>query len=177
MAEDWIKMGTRLAEKPEVIGIAERLSAQLLGGIRIDEDTVVGKLHRLWSWADANTVDGNARGVTRIWVDRYLKVEGFGQAMADVGWLLVNPDGITFPNFHRHNGQTAKTRALTAKRVAKFKAEHGNDRVTLDALPREEKNRSNKKTAAPSRGPVKKKTSAEQMMDRIQPAPAGVVHA
>ncbi|MCU7807829.1 MAG: hypothetical protein KZQ73_08190, partial [Candidatus Thiodiazotropha sp. (ex Semelilucina semeliformis)] len=49
---------------------------------------------------------------------------------------------LTLPHFDRHNGKTAKNRALTAKRVAKHKA---NGKVTSEALSREEKEK-NKKT-------------------------------
>lgn len=55
----------------------------------------------------------------------------------------MTDDGTTLaiPRFDRHNGKTAKNRALTAKRVAKHKAKNGNEEVTHDALPREEKRR------------------------------------
>jgi len=114
MAGDWIKMRLNLATDPAVIGIAERTDSA-------DEDHVVGKLHRLWSWADQQTIDGNAPSVTKTWIDRYLAIDGFADAMIAVGWLVVTESGIEFPNFTRHNGQTAKQRALTSKRVARHK--------------------------------------------------------
>jgi hypothetical protein len=130
VAGDWIKMRVDLADDPAVIGIAAATG--------LDEDTVVGKLHRLWAWADRQTMDGNAVSVTKSWIDRYLRAEGFAEAMVSTGWLQANSDGITFPNFDRHNGQSAKRRALTAKRVAAHK---GNARSVSKALPREEKRR------------------------------------
>lgn len=145
MAGDWIKMRTDLATDPAVIAIADDTG--------LDEDSVVGKLHRLWSWADQQTEDGNARGnakgnargVTEKWIDRYLGAQGFARAMASAGWLEIYDDGIVFPDFQKHNGQTGKRRALTAKRVATCKAKKGNAignaEVTQEALPREEKRR------------------------------------
>jgi len=138
MAGDWIKMRNDLAEDPAVIAIA--------AAVGIDEDHVVGKLHRLWAWADKQTRDGNALGVTYAWVDRYLSVEGFALAMQRSAWLLLRDGILTFPNFDRHNSQSAKARALTAKRVARHK---GNAKVTPDALPREEKRREDKETPLP----------------------------
>jgi hypothetical protein len=126
MAGDWIKMRTDLRDDPAVIYMAAELG--------IDEDTVVGKLHRLWSWADKQTVDGNAFGVTETWIDRYLGVTGFALSLVNVGWLSLLEDGLEIPNFERHNGESAKRRALTARRVARYKVTHG-------ALPREEKRR------------------------------------
>ena len=129
MAGDWIKMRVDLADDPAVIGIAAVTG--------LDEDTVVGKLHRLWAWADRQTTDGNAPAVTKTWIDRYLRAEGFAEAMVSAGWLNAKSGGITFPKFDRHNGETGKQRALTAKRVAKYKSNNGNAKVTPSALPRD----------------------------------------
>ncbi len=122
-------MRVDLADDPAVIGIAAVTG--------LDEDTVVGKLHRLWAWADRQTTDGNAPAVTKTWIDRYLRAEGFAEAMVSAGWLNAKSGGITFPKFDRHNGETGKQRALTAKRVAKYKSNNGNAKVTPSALPRD----------------------------------------
>lgn len=108
MAGDWIKMRIALSDDPAVIAMAESLS--------IDEFSVVGRLHHLWSWADTQSRDGHASGVTQRWIDRYVRCEGFSQAMVIVGWLSVKEDGIEFPNFDRHNGDTGKSRALATNR-------------------------------------------------------------
>lgn len=108
MAGDWLKMRLDLAEDPAVIQIAAQTG--------IPEDTVVGKLHRLWSWASKHTADGHACGVTESWLDRYLDVTGFGEAMVSVGWLEVTCEGLTFPNWNRHNSKGAKERALATLR-------------------------------------------------------------
>ncbi len=136
MAGDWIKMRTNLDTDPRVCEIADRL--------QIPELQVVGCLWKLWSWADEHTVDGNAVSVTKVTLDRFCGVTGFAQALANVGWLDGIDRSLTFPRFSEHNGQTAKTRALTAKRVAKHKIlapVKGNAEVTMGALPREEKRR------------------------------------
>ncbi|MEY2727076.1 MAG: hypothetical protein RLZZ458_2943, partial [Planctomycetota bacterium] len=56
MAGDWIKIQHVTPDKPEVWQIAE-----ITG---LEADAVVGKLLRIWIWADQQTVDGNARSVT-----------------------------------------------------------------------------------------------------------------
>lgn len=108
MAGDWIKMRNDLADDPAVIDMAAALG--------IEEDTVVGKLHRLWSWADKQTRDGNAVGVSQSWVDKKLNVEGFAAAMIAVNWLAFEGRTMTFPNFGRHNGEPAKKRGEDAIR-------------------------------------------------------------
>ena len=144
MAGDWIPMKCDLQEDPAVILIAATLG--------IDEFAVVGRLHRLWSWANKHTTTGNAHGVTSEWVDRYLSTPGFATAMHSAGWLRLRSGGIDFPNFDRWNSQNAKQRALTARRVANHKLKRvtdgnakGNAPGVSDALPTEQKRTKQKK--------------------------------
>ena len=115
MAGDWITIQHATPDKPEVGIIAETLG--------IDIDAVVGKLLRVWIWADQQTYDGNAGSVTRALLDRVTGVAGFANAMIEAGWLIDSEGGLLFPNFDRHNGETSKRRALTNKRVQKHRAE------------------------------------------------------
>lgn len=113
MAFAWIKIEDSTPDKPEVWKMAERLG--------IDADAVVGKLVRVWIWADHQTLDGNAVSVTSALLDRCAGVTGFAAAMAEVGWLKVSAEGLSFINFDRHNGETAKKRALTRRRVERHR--------------------------------------------------------
>jgi hypothetical protein len=152
MAGDWIKMRTDLAEDPAVIAMAAALGD-------VDEDLIVGKLHRLWAWADSQSRDGHATGVTYVWIDRYLRCPGFAQALSSVGWLLLEDKAVTFPNFDRHNGETAKTRALGAKRKQKQRSnvtENVPDTSRNDrdkTVTREEKRREEIRAEEPSSKP------------------------
>lgn len=114
MAGDWIKYTTELPDKNEVIGMAARLN--------VDELDVTGRLMHIWAWADQATEDGNAPSVTKTFIDRRARMSGFADAMIAEGWLQVENGTVRFPNFERHNSQTAKRRALTLRRVAKHKA-------------------------------------------------------
>jgi hypothetical protein len=144
MSGDWIKIEHWTQDKPEVFVMADELG--------IDPDAVLGKLVRIWVWADQQTFDGNAVSVTFSLLDRVSGQKGFADALLKAGWLKRVDDGVQFVNFDRHNGETAKTRALTAKRVKKHRSGNGvatlkdgignADGVTL-TLPekrREEKN-------------------------------------
>jgi hypothetical protein len=111
MAGDWMKIELELPDKPEVHAIAGRLE--------IDSDAVVGKLIRVWQWFDKHTTNGNAHGVSFALADRITSVSGFGDAMAFVGWLEQQDKTLVMPKFERHTSASAKTRALTAKRVSK----------------------------------------------------------
>lgn len=136
MAGDWIKIELTTPSKPEVDVLAELLDVSV--------NEVIGGLVRLWIWADQQTVDGNAHSVTKNAIDRHSGVTGLAAALLNerVRWLdACDSGGFCFPNFERHNGQTAKQRALTAKRVAHHKKRKGNDASVTQALPREEKRR------------------------------------
>ncbi|GKW21873.1 hypothetical protein PEC302107_36020 [Pectobacterium araliae] len=110
---DWIKVEVSTSQKIEVFILSEILD--------LDADSVLGKLVKLWSWADANTVDGHAHSVTKKILDRVVGCDGFADAMLDtrVNWLKQTESGdLIFPNFDRHNGSGAKKRALAAQRKA-----------------------------------------------------------
>ena len=109
MAGDWIKMRIDIADDPAVIGMASALD--------ITEDEVVGKLHRIWSWADKHTASGFVPRITGKWIDRYINLQGFSEQMQAVGWIVIADDGVTFPSFDRHNGKSAKSRAENTERA------------------------------------------------------------
>lgn len=151
MAGEWLKFEANTPEKPEVFAITVALGWD-------DPDLTVGKLLKVWRWFDQHTTDGNAASVSLALLDRIAGVTGLSQAMCDVGWLVEVNGGVSLPNFSRHNGKTAKERALTAKRVANHKSNGAgnggaNGASVSEALPREEKSREEKKdskTTAPA---------------------------
>ena len=129
----WIKVEHALPEKTEVFRMAE-----LLGK---DPDTVVGKLVRFWCWADRNTVDGTLVGLTEAYVDRIVHQPGFAAALRKAGWLLVRSGALVIPRFDRHHGQTAKARALAARRQAAYRERHAavTPEASAPALPEEKR--------------------------------------
>ncbi len=114
MAGDWIPIRCNLFDDPAVIAIAS--------AVGIDECAVVGRLVKVWAWANEQTADGNAHGVTETWIDRYVGVSGFAQGMLKVGWLVATESGIGFPKFDRWNSQSAKKRVVANQRVAKHRS-------------------------------------------------------
>lgn len=140
MAGDWIKFELTTLDKPEVCQIADLAD--------IDLDAVIGKLMRIWGWFDQQTEEGNAPSVTKKLLDRLVGVSGFCEHMKLVGWMVECDGLISLPHFERHNGKTAKNRALTARRVAKHKSgnDEGNASSVKPPLPREEREKSNTHT-------------------------------
>lgn len=117
MAGDWIKMRVDLADDPAIIGMASAL--------KTSEDDIVGKMHRLWSWANKHTATGFVPHISERWIDKHVGKNGFSKALCSVGWLSIDSTGITFPNFDRHNGESAKSRALKTQSQATWRAKNG----------------------------------------------------
>lgn len=153
MAGDWIKVEHTTPDKPEVVKLA--------GILGIDQDAVVGKLLRLWIWADQQSVSGNAITVTNSFLDRLVFCPGFAAGLVKVGWLNGREGLFSIPNFDRHNGQSAKNRANTNRRVANSRKAHHervaktcNENVTLEPLqkPLPEKRREDNTTTTTTTG-------------------------
>jgi len=157
MAGDWIKFETATPDKPEIWLIAE--------AVGIDPDAVVGKLLRIWIWFDQHTENANAPSVSKLTLNRLVGVSDFCEHVIAAGWMGEKNGEISLPNFDRHNGKTAKNRALTAKRVAKHTA---NAKLTLDALAKEEKRRVKKDVPNGTSKKVRKRTVFQKpMVDEV----------
>lgn len=146
MAGDWIKMRTNLDTDWRVIEMA--------GHLGIAELHVVGCLWKLWTWADQHTLDGNAIRVTSVTLDRFTGVTGFAEALRKVGWLEGRDNALSFPRFAEHNGQTAKNRAETNKRVAKHRNANTVTDVTQKPLPEKRREEKSNDTHTHSGEPV-----------------------
>lgn len=127
MAGDWIKIEHALPQKTEVFGIARRV-----GQSRAE---VVGRLVTFWSWADENSVDGNNLTLTSQEVDEIVGLPGFAAAMRAEGWLGGRDNSLQLPNWQRHNGNSAKARALEkeAKRLRRLSDDPSEDCPTKPA--------------------------------------------
>jgi hypothetical protein len=133
MAGDWIKLEAVTPDKPEIYGVSERLGCS-------HGDAFLACV-RLWIWVDQQSLKGNGIAVTKTSLDRIGGLERFSDALIDVGWLNEKNGRVTIPNFDRHNGKTAKDRALTAKRMAVHRSLNGYGSGVTSASPREEKRR------------------------------------
>lgn len=129
MAGDWIKMRTDLTDDPAVLRISIALGQ--------DEYSTIGRLHKLWSWADRHTADGITTGVDFNWVDRFVALTGFAAELEAVNWLKFEEGVLSFPGFEIHNGVSAKSRCDAAIRQRQSRSRHkgvtngGDQRATL----------------------------------------------
>lgn len=112
----WIAYDKLLPEKPEICRIMALLNISR-------EQAVMGCL-RVWCWADDHTVNGTVSMIGLADVDHAARVEGFGEAMKEAGWILFDGEALIFPNYDRWNLRTARRRRLTAERVARWRHKH-----------------------------------------------------
>lgn len=139
MAGDWIKVEHVTPDKPEVVALA--------GMLNIDQDAVTGKLLRLWIWADQQLNGCHAITVTNSFIDRLTFCPGFAAGLVKVGWLEGREGRLSIPHFDRHNGQTAKNRALAnnRKKNERGKSHAGSvTNVTEEALQNRDQRREEK---------------------------------
>lgn len=143
MPGDWIKIEHTMPDKPEVSAIASSLA--------IDHDAAAMKCVRFWIWCDQHSVDGNVTGMTPAFIDRLTNCPGFSVALIAVGWLIDRNNGrLSVPHFDRHNGQTAKARALTSDRVKRAR----NAASVTKALPEREREREKRRRSKEVEDPL-----------------------
>jgi hypothetical protein len=109
----WIKVETHTPEKPEV----DR--AMVL--CRCSRAVAFLAFFKFYAWADRTTEDGWVPFLTPAVADNRSGLRGFGRALADVGWVTYESNGGRISHWERHNGKSAKKRAMTAERVMKHR--------------------------------------------------------
>ena len=147
MAEDWIKMRTNLTRDPRVNQIAAEC------GVSANE--VIGALFRLWSLADEQTTDGFLPGATLDWIDAQTGVSGLAVSLTKIRkkpWLIVRKGGAKVPRFHEHCSQTAKQRALTAKRMQRKRDADGVTDTSPEGERKGERKRRGVKESSKTKG-------------------------
>lgn len=131
MAGDWVAMRTELPNDPAVLQLAQRLE--------LDVDAVIGKLLRLWGWADQHLdIDGLAPGATPAFIDELCRCAGFAAALGKIrpkAWLIFGKNGAKFPDFSRWNSSTAKSRLAGNRRVCEHRKRNCNATGVTESLP------------------------------------------
>ena len=127
MAGDWIKIEKITPEKPEILRISVILKR--------NSDEIFGKIFKIWRWADDQSVDGIGMEITEDFIDRLAGKKGFAVAMRTVGWLAGVDGSLEFPGFLRHNGESAKARAETNRRVAEHRERKRGDVASVTGKP------------------------------------------
>jgi hypothetical protein len=165
MAGDWIKVDTVLCEKPEVWLIAEATN--------LDPDAVVGKLVRLWSWMDQHLIEGENVAISPAQIDAIARHSGFFEALLKVDWLFW--DGrkktVSVPNWERHNGKSAKERALTRDRMKRSRDATGVTKTSPEKRREEKRKEEEKKKPRPASPPADRRDGGARL-EAAPPTPS-----
>ena len=123
MAGDWIKFEVATVSKPEVA-----LAAEVLG---VSRREALGIFLDFWCWLDANASTEVVPHVSRQSLETSLHCVGLAAILELIGWAKFDDKAriMTVANYHKHNGKSAKTRALEQKKKAKQRAEKRPDVV------------------------------------------------
>ena len=114
MAGDWMKVEKATPDKSEIREIAEKC--------RVSEGDAFLGWFRVWCWLDGATATGHLPRLSQKDCDFFGRLPGLGQALAECGWIEFYADGSAIVrNWDRHNGDSAKKRALANWRKARFR--------------------------------------------------------
>ena len=151
---EWLKIEKSTPDKPELFMIAQETNLHI--------DAVLGKLFRIWAWFDTHTEDCQTPAETRPLLDKIVDHFGFCDAMTKVGWMEQKSGRLILPNFDRHNGKTAKERALTASRVVRHR-ERNATTVTKSLLEKKRKEKKRKEEDLKDKKKIPKKKKIEEL--------------
>ncbi len=116
----WIKLEIGFIDKPEIAILAKKL------GVSYSEAAV--SVIRVLIWADANVSDGCVPFLSPSDLDTLSRcLQGTCEALAspEIGWLSVDGGKLSFSNWDRHNGTSAKTRALDTDKKRRNRSQSG----------------------------------------------------
>lgn len=130
MAGDWIKVRMDLHRDPAVFELSRLLERS--------SNEVVGALVLFWSWCSEQTTDGNVSVTQLKPLDTLVSIEGWCDALKQVGWLEHDGRTLTIPHFDRHLSKPAKRRGLTYLRVKAWRERERNAPNVPNASPETE---------------------------------------
>jgi len=113
----WLKVDETLCDHPKVLALADAL--------RLDKDSVTGKLLRLWTWALNNREDGILAKRDAETIAEVMRFKGKAQRLMDAlivaGFLDETDDGWCIHDWSDYAGNYVEKRAQTAERVKKHR--------------------------------------------------------
>lgn len=99
--------------------------------LKMDPELVAYKLLRVWAWAVFHTDNGVTKALRDCrWIDRYVGIVGFADAMRKVGWIVTTETELVFPNFGEHNPQRVYSQSPEARRQREYRQRLRNGSVT-----------------------------------------------
>jgi hypothetical protein len=139
MSDNWIKMRTSLKSHPKVNEIAALLEKPADGSAGFDVSVggqrsgllmrnvtrcvTVTSLLLVWSAANEHTSDGVFRNADLSYLDVLTGFDGFGEAMAAVGWAIFDAENrcVILPKFCENNVPASQRGSTNAERQRRYR--------------------------------------------------------
>jgi len=139
MSDNWIKMRTSLKSHPKVNEIAALLEKPADGSAGFDVSVggqrsalltrnvtrcvTVTSLLLVWSAANEHTSDGVFRNADLSYLDVLTGFDGFGKAMAAVGWAIFEAENrsVILPKFCDNNVPASQRGSTNAERQRRYR--------------------------------------------------------
>ncbi len=162
----WIKFEKDLLTDPRVLRIAKTLERRWAqfdttddydGGqfdpsnaIALPAVTLVcGALARMWCLADTHIDENDVLPLGKSDLDDVIGIPGFCDLLPGDWLTVIDETHVKLPSFHEHNGTEAKKKAVTQKRVERFRK--GNvtalPQRNAQALPDQDQDQDQKQSA------------------------------
>lgn len=120
MAGDWIKVEEATPDKPEIAILARKLG--------VSQGDAFLEWFRVYRWAGRSTVHGLVPLLSLSDADMLSGARPgtcAALASADIDWLRCDATGIVFVKWDRHNGKSAKDRALEQEKKRRQRSNGG----------------------------------------------------
>lgn len=143
----WIKFEKDLLTDPRVLRMARIIGklwelsddgdgSFMCNGTPLPAVTLVcGALARLWCLADTHVDENDTMPIGYEEIDEYIGIPGFCLQMPHEWLHRIDEHCVKLPNFHAHNGTEAKGKALTQKRVERFRKRNESSLPSRNAQP------------------------------------------
>lgn len=106
---EWIKLTCDLPDKWQTRRLARVLKLKV--------DDVIGKLFRFWVYVENQSTNGFIPRLDADDLDGIVGKKGFALALAEVGWLAFDADGLRVPHFDEYMGAASREREAAAERM------------------------------------------------------------
>jgi hypothetical protein len=120
-SRDWFKFRKKLPTDPRVLRIASRLRDAAVTQDALYELAALGALAKFWGFADTHVSDDDRLNLGADEVNKIVGVANFCDLLPADWFKILDAECVQLPDFLKHNGTSAKTRALGQVRTQRWR--------------------------------------------------------
>lgn len=136
----WIKLEKDLLTDPRFVAAAMALEERYALATKSATDRnvttlpastlLLGALARIWVIADTHIGEDDILALSAHQIDKLIGIKGLCEILPNDWLQVLDGDRVKLPNYHAHNGSTAKERSGNALRQQRFRDKHKHHTVT-----------------------------------------------